>query len=106
MAVSTTRARWVNVAQPRPNRPGSLVITFTTTKRMPAGAVRMVFTSVIFRVGSFRPSAVDEARVPVGQHDQLTLPTPKLAHLSHCLLCMRASESCWYEEGVCHTTLT
>ena len=46
-AVSTARARWVNVAQPSPYSPGSLVSTLTTTSRMPAGAVRMVFTSVI-----------------------------------------------------------
>src|SRR5437588_11060309 len=48
-AVSTARARWVKVAQPRPYSPGSLVSTFTTTSRMPAGAVRNVFTSVILR---------------------------------------------------------
>src|SRR5207302_11413577 len=52
MAVSTTRARWVKVAQPRPYSPGSLVSTLTTTRRMPAGAVRMVLTSVIFSGGN------------------------------------------------------
>src|SRR5262249_58934224 len=52
-AVSTTRARWVNVAQPRPYSPGSLVSTFTTTRRMFAGAVRIVLTSVILSGGSF-----------------------------------------------------
>src|SRR6185436_10752058 len=46
-AVSTTRARWVNVAQPTPYRPGSLVSTFTTTRRIFCGAVRIAFTRVI-----------------------------------------------------------
>src|SRR5262245_23245449 len=46
-AVSTARARWVKVAQPSPYNPGSLVSTLTTTSRIPAGAVRIVFTSVI-----------------------------------------------------------
>src|SRR5579864_1041226 len=36
---------------------GSFVWTFTTTSRMPAGAVRMVFTSVILSFGSFRAGA-------------------------------------------------
>src|SRR5262245_17373617 len=47
-AVATKRARWVNVAQPSPYNPGSLVVTLTTTSRIPAGAVKIAFTSVIF----------------------------------------------------------
>src|SRR5262245_8551122 len=46
-AVSTARARWVNVAHPRPYRPGSLVSTLITTNRMLAGAVNTVLMSVI-----------------------------------------------------------
>ena len=57
-AVSTARARWVKVAQPRPYRPGSLVSTLTTTSRMPAGAVRMVLTSVIFSGAACRGGRV------------------------------------------------
>ena len=45
MAVATASGRWVKVAQPRPYSPGSLVITLTTTRRMPSGAVRMTWTS-------------------------------------------------------------
>ena len=51
-AVCTTRARWVKVAQPYPTRPGSLVTTFTTTRRIRLGAVRIVWMSVILRGGS------------------------------------------------------
>src|SRR5438067_51637 len=54
MAVSTTRARWVKVAQPRPYSPGSLVCTLTTTRRIFAGAVSTALTSVIFSGGSPR----------------------------------------------------
>ncbi len=57
MAVSTTRARCVNVAQPSPYNPASLVMTLTTTRRMPAGCVRMVFTSVMRKGGKRRPCA-------------------------------------------------
>ena len=41
MAVCTTSARCVKVAQPQPCRPGWSVMTFTTTRRMPLGAVRI-----------------------------------------------------------------
>src|SRR6188768_477424 len=46
-AVLTTSARCVNVAQPQPTRPGSVVSTLTTTRRMRLGAVRMVLMSRI-----------------------------------------------------------
>src|SRR5215213_3606698 len=52
-AVTTASGRWVNVAQPRPYRPGSLVSTFTTTRRMPSGAVQIVLTLVI--LSAFSP---------------------------------------------------
>jgi len=48
IAVCTTSARWVKVAQPQPTRPGSVVSTFTTTRRIRFGAVRMVLMSRIF----------------------------------------------------------
>src|SRR5215216_495398 len=48
-AVWTAYARWVNVAQPRPYRPGSLVVTLTTTSRIRLGAVRIALTSLIFK---------------------------------------------------------
>src|SRR5205823_13689078 len=44
----------------RPYNPGSLVVTFTTTSRMPAGAVKIAFTSVIFS-GPWPLAAVCEA---------------------------------------------
>src|SRR3954451_13975773 len=50
-AVTTASGRWVNVAQPRPYSPGSLVSTLTTTRRMPSGAVQIVLTLVILRAG-------------------------------------------------------
>src|SRR4051794_7289911 len=53
-ATWTTCARWVNVAQPRPYSPGSLVDTLTTTSRIRFGAVRIAETSVIFSGGSPR----------------------------------------------------
>ena len=46
-AVSTTSARCVKVAQPQPTSPGSVVSTFTTTRRMRLGAVRIVLMSRI-----------------------------------------------------------
>src|SRR3569833_162740 len=49
-AVTTASGRWGKVAQPSPYRPGSLVSTLTTTRRMPSGAVQMAFTLVI-RIG-------------------------------------------------------
>jgi hypothetical protein len=48
IAVSTTSARCVNVAQPQPTSPGSVVSTFTMTRRMRFGAVRIVLMSRIF----------------------------------------------------------
>src|SRR5258706_7503230 len=50
-AVTTASGRWVKVAHPRPYRPGSLVSTFTTTRRMPSGAVQIVLTLVILSAG-------------------------------------------------------
>src|SRR5919199_3640738 len=47
MALTTASGRWVKVAQPRPYRPGSLVSTLTTTRRMPSGAVQMALTRVM-----------------------------------------------------------
>ena len=47
-AVATASGRCVNVAQPMPYKPGSLVSILTTTSLVPFGAVRIVFTSVIF----------------------------------------------------------
>src|SRR3974390_170937 len=47
-AVFTGSGRWLNVAQPRPYKPGSLVSTFTTTKRiLGCGAVKIARTFVI-----------------------------------------------------------
>ena len=54
IAVFTTRGRWVNVAQPRPWSPGSVVSTFTTTVLIPSGAVRKTRTSRI-RMASSPP---------------------------------------------------
>ena len=50
-AVTTVNGRWVNVAQPRPYRPGSLVSTLTTTRRILSGAVQMALTRVIRSAG-------------------------------------------------------
>jgi hypothetical protein len=47
IAVLTTSARCVKVAQPHPTSPGSVVSTFTTTSRMRFGAVRIVLMSRI-----------------------------------------------------------
>ena len=57
MAVCTTSARCVNVAQPHPCSPGWSVITFTTTRRMLLGAVRTTFTSLMRIGGSPRGAA-------------------------------------------------
>src|SRR5439155_12402814 len=52
-AVFTASGRWLNVAQPKPYRPGSLVSTLTTTKRiLGCGAVRIGRTLVILSGGS------------------------------------------------------
>src|ERR1051325_5215066 len=49
-AVTTAAARCVNVAQPQPYRPGSLVSTLTTTSCCrPCGAVLTTLTLVIWR---------------------------------------------------------
>src|SRR3979411_1965804 len=60
-AVTTVSGRWVNVAQPSPYRPGSLVSTLTMTRRMPSGAVHIgrtrVMRSGVMSVGSARDSA-------------------------------------------------
>src|SRR5437588_8964466 len=48
-AVTTASGRCVNVAQPSPYRPGSLVSTLTTTSRIPSGAVQIALTRVIRR---------------------------------------------------------
>src|ERR1017187_4373045 len=53
-AVCTVAALWVNVAQPRPYSPGSLVETLTMTSLIRLGAVRMVVISVIFKGGKPR----------------------------------------------------
>ena len=45
-AATTAAYRWVNVAQPRPYRPGSDVSTRTTTSGMPSGAVTSARTAV------------------------------------------------------------
>src|SRR5687767_6301671 len=50
-AVTTASGRWVNVAHPRPYRPGSLVSTLTMTRRIPSGAVQIVLTLVILSAG-------------------------------------------------------
>src|SRR5207244_2744224 len=64
-AVSTARARCVNVAQPRPYSPGSFVTTLTTTSRMSAGAVRIVLMSVILSCGDFATCVAATADVLV-----------------------------------------
>src|SRR5690349_3571649 len=56
-AVTTAAARWVNVAQPSPYSPGSLVSTLTTISCWrPWGAVLMTLTFVICR-GMASPKA-------------------------------------------------
>src|SRR5436189_997081 len=47
IAVATTSARCVKVAQPTPYKPGSLVSTLTMTNRIRSGAVRIVLMLVI-----------------------------------------------------------
>src|SRR5262249_26811907 len=59
-AVFTGSGRWLKVAQPRPYRPGSLVSTFTTTKRiLGCGEVRIARTLVIFSGPSFLVAGTD-----------------------------------------------
>src|SRR6185437_238706 len=99
-AVSTTRGRCVKVAQPRPYNPASLVITLTTTRRIFAGAVRMVWTSVILRGGSFLSATAgggaaggtacgEDPRVFVNSQGRPTAPAPRLVHLSRSRRCMK-----------------
>ena len=57
MAVTTASGRWVNVAQPRPYRPGSLVSTLTTTRRIPSGAVQIARTAVMWTMLAIVPHA-------------------------------------------------
>src|SRR5438105_348024 len=59
MAATTAWGRWVNVAQPTPYRPGSLVITLTTTSRIRLGAVQITLTSVIVRLDICFPLFLD-----------------------------------------------
>src|SRR5215468_4346772 len=85
-AVSTARARCVKVAHPRPYSPGSLVSTLTTTRRIPAGAVRIVFTSVILSGGNFRPSLTGCCAEPVRlahSHGKPRAPAPTVDRFSH-----------------------
>jgi hypothetical protein len=42
--------RWVKVAQPRPYKPASDVMTFTMTRREGPGWVKIVLTSLIVTV--------------------------------------------------------
>src|SRR5215207_8410916 len=63
-AVTTASGRWVKVAQPRPYRPGSLVSTLTTTRRMPSGAVQIVLTLVI--LSAFSPPDGSQAGGRIG----------------------------------------
>jgi hypothetical protein len=51
MAVTTTSALWVKVAQPNPYKPGSDVSTLTTTRFKPSGAVVIAFMLLIFKGG-------------------------------------------------------
>src|SRR4051794_13473877 len=95
-AVWTTRARWVKVAQPRPYSPGSLVSTLTTTKRMPAGAVRMVLTAEIFRDGvpalaDAGSAAVAGGAERVASQGRPRAPAPRPDHLSQSRRCMGVS---------------
>src|SRR5438094_35019 len=105
MAVSTTRARCVKVAQPRPYRPGSLVETLTTTRRMPAGAVRMVFTSVIFRGGNFCAAVSCNAAngAQPGRVGRPAAPALTVIHFNQCRLCMRGSPAVGGVHGHDHT---
>lgn len=57
MAEITGRARCLNVAQPRPYNPGSLVSTLTTINSIPLGQVAIAFTLVIFNGGNPRVAA-------------------------------------------------
>src|SRR4051794_22009442 len=66
-AVTTANGRCVKVAQPIPYNPGSLVSTFTTTRRMPSGAVQIAFTLVIRNAGI--PPVGSQAGGMVGSAD-------------------------------------
>src|SRR5262249_18531749 len=103
-AVSTTRGRCVKVAQPRPYRPGSLVVTLTTTRRILAGAVRIVLMSVILSGGSFLSATAGgggwggagcsgEPSDFVISQGKPTAPAPRPVHLSRSRRCMIGSFS-------------
>src|SRR5579883_2160194 len=89
-AVSTTRGRCVKVAQPSPYSPGSLVITLTTTRRIFAGAVRIVLISVIFSGDNFLSTTADGGETEVGcsvdpsvfvsSQGRPAAPAPRLVH--------------------------
>src|SRR6476469_3779668 len=97
-AVSTTRGRCVKVAQPSPYKPGSLVVTLTTTRRILAGAVRIVLMSVIFSGDNFLSAAgaggaggaacSDEPSEFVISQGRPTAPAPSPVHLSRSRRCM------------------
>src|SRR5262249_10024261 len=78
IAVSTTSARWVKVAQPQPWRPGSLVSTLTTTRRMSLGAVRMVRTSRIF-TGAVARTARSYSRLAGGDATRAAVSASRTA---------------------------
>src|SRR5579875_310616 len=97
-AVSTTRGRCVKVAQPSPYKPGSLVVTLTTTRRIFAGAVRIVLISVIFSGDSFLSATADSgaagcSKEPSGvvKSQGRLAPAPRLVHLSRSRRCMKVS---------------
>src|SRR5579884_3172282 len=98
-AVSTTRGRCVKVAQPSPYRPGSLVVTLTTTRRIRAGAVRMVLMSVIFSGVSFLSGIAGGGGTAAGagwedprdfaiSQGRPTAPAPRPVHLRTSRRCM------------------
>src|SRR6266403_1564074 len=80
-AVFTGSGRWLNVAQPNPYNPGSLVSTFTTTKRiLGCGAVKIARTFVIF--SEPRPlvaltASSDEALVVLPANPRNAVAAPK-----------------------------
>src|SRR6188474_2332662 len=90
-AVTTASGRWVNVAQPRPYRPGSLVSTFTTTRRMPSGAVQIVLTLVI--LSAFSPPDGSQAGGRTGWIEAALAPgVSDMRSVLH-LLAMHAARS-------------
>src|SRR5579871_6589 len=97
-AVSTTRGRCVKVAHPSPYRPGSLVMTLTTTRRIRAGAVRMVLTSVIFSDDNALSASAGGGGLGAGCSDEPsdfaksqgrpTAPAPRPVQVSKSRRCM------------------